>query len=294
MLTSHSENNAGNCPAQIDVKVLEGALMRKQFASEFTITDFKESRHQQLAISVSTPSIVPSNGVQSHEITVLEASNPTPVASAIAAQLAIELRSQCFEPRMVRWNSIGEENVGNDCVSLVELDTPLFENIDEEDFIKAKNIISQAPSLLWVTSLESPAEALSFGMARSIRNEMAAKRFRTLSIQRNSKESPDRVAQLLTRLITSSTPDSEFVEVNGVLQICRVVEDKSTEEDLARMMAEERERIESIPLEEAQGPQKLAIKAQGMLDSICLEPDDSQGRLADDEVLIEVKATGLK
>ena len=294
MLISHSENNARKCPAQIDVKFLEGALIRKQFALEFTITDFNESRHQQLAISVSTPSIVSSNGVQSHEIMILEASNPTRAASAIAAQLAVELQCQSFEPKMVRWNAVSEENTGTDCVSLVELDTPLFENLDEEDFIKAKHIISQASSLLWVTSLESPAEALSFGMARSIRNEMAAKRLRTLSIQRNSMESPNKVAQLLTRLITSSTLDSEFIEVNGVLQICRVVEDKTTDEDLARMMAEGRERIESIPLEEAQGPQKLAIKSQGMLDSICLEPDDSQGRLADDEVLIEVKATGLK
>ena len=294
MLTSHSEKNARNCPAQLNVKMLESALMQKQFTPEFTITNFKGSRHQQLAVSISTPSNVPSNGVQSHEIIILEASNPTRAASAIAAQLAIELQSQAFEPRIVRWDSFSEEAAGTDCVSLVELDMPLFENLDEEDFVKAKNIISQASSLHWVTSLESPAQALSFGMARSIRNEMATKRFRTISIQRTSMESPNRVAQLLTRLVKSSTPDSEFVEVGGVLQICRVVEDKTTGEDLARMMTEGRERIESIPLEEAQGPQKLAIKVPGMLDTICLEPDDPQVGLADDEVLIDVKATGLK
>ena len=268
--------------------------MRKKFAPEFIITDFKDSQCQQLAISISTPSVISSNGIQSHDITILEASNPTAEASSIAAQLAIELESQCFKPRIVRWDSMSEETAGNDCVSLVEIDTPLFEDIEEEDFVKAKHIISQASSLLWVTSLESPAGALSFGMARSIRNEMPAKRFRTLSIQRTTMGFPDRVSLLLARLVTSSTPDSEFVEDNGVLQICRVAEDRSMNEDLARMSTETRERIALIPLEEAPGPQKLAVKAQGMLDSICLESDDIYGHLADDEVLIEVKATGLK
>ena len=131
-------------------------------------------------------------------------------------------------------------------------------------------------------------------MARSIRNETSGKRFRTLSIKEKSMGSPERVAPLLTRLIASSTPDSEFVENDGVLQICRVVEDVSMNEEMARMMTEVRERIESIPFEQVQGPQKLAIKAQGMLDSICLEPDDIQGQIEDDEVVIEVRATCLK
>lgn len=268
--------------------------MQKHFAPEFIITDFKDSQCQQLAISISTPGVISSHSVQSHDITILEASNPSAEASAIAAHLAVELQSQSFKPRIVKWDLISQEDAENDCVSLIEIDAPLFENIEEEDFVKAKHIISQASSLLWVTSLESPAGALSFGMARSIRNEMPAKRFRTLSIQKNTKEFPNRVSLLITRLVISSTPDSEFVENNGVLQISRVVEDRSMNEDLARMVTETRERIALIPLEEAPGPQKLAVKAQGMLDSICLESDDIYGHLADDEVLIEVKATGLK
>lgn len=43
----------------------------------------------------------------------------------------------------------------------MELDTPLFEIIDEEDFVEPKNIISKASSLHWITSLNNSAQALS-------------------------------------------------------------------------------------------------------------------------------------
>ncbi|MCJ1354257.1 MAG: hypothetical protein MMC33_004244 [Icmadophila ericetorum] len=287
------ESSTRNRLAQIDSKMLEGILAQKKFTPEFLITDFKDSRHQQLSISVSTHGAVLQTDTQGREIAILEAPNPTHAASAMAAQLAIELESRSFKPMRVGWDSDIGEITGRDCVSLIELDTPFLEDLGEKDFVRTKQIVSDASSLLWVTSLESPAAALSAGMARSIRNETSGKRFRTLSIKEKSMGSPERVAPLLTRLIASSTPDSEFVENDGVLQICRVVEDVSMNEEMARMMTEVRERIESIPFEQVQGPQKLAIKAQGMLDSICLEPDDIQGQIEDDEVVIEVRATGL-
>lgn len=275
-------------------KELNDELIQQGFAPPFSITASEDSRHEQLSVSVSSLNVKPEvNGVSSHEVAILEASNPSDAAIAVANQLAAELEQSSFKPKRLRWGSNFEDFSGKDCVSLVELDTPLLESIAKEDFLGLQQIVGHASDLLWVTSSGSPGTALSTGMARSIRNEIPSKCFRTLSIQKQSIQSPERVAPLILKLIASSTPEFEFLEKDGILHKCRVVEDGFMSEEMARMRAEERERMESIPLDQAQGPHKLAVKSQGMLDSLCLEPDDAQEQIGDDEVVMDVKATGL-
>ena len=48
---------------------------------------------------------------------------------------------------------VDEGSAGADCVSSMELDTFLIENIDKQGFIKVKDNISKASSLRWFTSL---------------------------------------------------------------------------------------------------------------------------------------------
>ena len=276
-------------------EVLEGILKQQGFTPQFRIAGSEDTRHEQLSVSVSCLNVSAQvNGVCTPEVAILEASNPSDAARTVANQLATELEQSSYKPKRLKWGSNLEGFSGKNCVSLVELDTPLLENIAEQDFLRLKQIVGHASDLLWVTSLGSPGTALSTGMARSIRNELPSKGFRTLSIQPKSIRSPERVSPLILKLIASSTPEFEFLEKDGILHKCRVVEDGSMSEEMERMRAGERERVESIPLEQAQGPHKLAVKAQGMLDSLCLEPDDAQGQIESDEVVIDVKATGLK
>lgn len=198
-------------------------------------------------------------------------------------------------PKRVRWRTDLEDLNDKECICLMELEKPLLEDIGDEDFAKIQKLVSSPLRLLWVTSLDTPAGALAVGMARSIRNEIAGKQFRTVSIQDKSTGTLENLTQLLVQLAITPTIDSEFLEEDGVLKTCRLIEDASLDEIVSQTRAEGKDRIESVPLEKAIGPQKLAIQNQGMLDSICLEADDLAAMaLGDDEVEIEVKATGLK
>ena len=56
-----------------------------------------------------------------------------------------------------------------------------------------------------------------------------------------------------------------------------------------------KDKVDLMPLQQVVCPSKLSIRAQGMLDTLCVEMDDtSASDLGDDELEIEVKATGLE
>ena len=272
----------------------ESTLVQHGFVPQFLVTGPEDEIARDIGISVSKLGTSVPTDVERGQVAILEARSPTDPARAVADQLAAELEKNSFKPQRIRWGSNLDKFQGEFCVSLVELDTPMLENVGEEDFLSVKQLIRHASGLIWVTSLNSPAGALSVGMARSIRNELPGKSFRVLSVQPESVEVPNRIAPLLMRLLVSTTSESEFLEKDGVAHICRVVEDGFMSEQMARTRAEQKERLEPFPLEEVRGPHKLAIRAQGTLDSLCIESDDAQAQIADDEVVIAVRATGLK
>ena len=247
-----------------------------------------------MSVVVATPKVSIQNGVGHHEVVILEPPESSPAIDALALQLSLNLENHMIVPKRTRWGQQVDYGHG-EFISLIELSKPLLDNISDEDFTAIQKLMSSPSKLLWVTSLDTPAGALAAGMARSIRNEIAGKQFRTLSVQESSMKTTERLAQLIAQLAISQPTDSEFLEEDGVLKTCRVVEDAGFDDQVSHTLVEAKDRIESIPLEQAVGAQKLAIYNIGMLDSICLEKDDHAAMaLANDEVEIEVKATGLK
>ena len=281
-------------PVLADIKALEGMLSHHGLATEFSLPDFESAESQRLSAVVATPRVTIQNGVRHHEIIILEPSEPSQAIDDLAAQLSLNLESHMITPRRMRWGKHLDFSQG-EIICLMELAKPLLDVVRKEDFATIQEIVSNPSKLLWVAPLSIPAGALAAGMARSVRNEVAGKQFRTLSVEKHTTETNERLARLVTQLAITPTADSEFREEDGVLKICRVVEDEVFDEWVSQTLIEGKERIESIALEEAVGAQKLAIHNIGMLDSICLEPDDhATSMLADDEVEVEVKASGLK
>lgn len=276
-------------------KALETLLKRHDFAPDFIAADFEDARYQQLSVIIATANKSPESKAQDHEITILEASNPSHSSQNLAGRLAFELEANSIKTRRLIWNANSLDLEGKSCISLIELETSILQRLGEGDFTAIKQIILRSSSLLWITALNNPAEGLASGMARSIRNEVPGIQFRTLSVPSKSLDSPDQLAPLIGKLATTSTSDDEFLEKDGVLEISRVVEDAHMNEEWSRRLTEGKEKIEFVPLEQVGSPQKLAIRAQGMLDTLCLEADEeTTSDLEKDEVEIEVKATGLK
>ena len=233
--------------------------------------------------------------MQDHEITILETSHPSQASHILATRLAFDLENASVRTRRLKWNTNISGIKAKDCISLLELDTPFLQGLGEDDFEVVKQLILQSSSLLWITALDGPAGGIASGMARSIRNEVPGIKFRTVSVQAASLDSPNQLAPLLGNLALTSTSDDEFLEKDGILEIGRVVEDPSMNREMSRWFAKGKNKIESAPLEQTDGPQKLNIRVQGMLDTMCLETDeDAIKGLGNDEVEIEVKATGLK
>ena len=267
-------------------------LARRGLATEFFVPDFESPELHHLGLIIATSQKAIQNGVRRHEIVILEPPAYSREIDAIASQLSLSLESHMIIPTRLRW---GEDVGDRECICLIDLADPLLENIDTEDFTRIQSLVSSPSKLIWVASASTPAGALAIGMARSIRNEVAGKQLYTLSVQEKSMETPETLAQVLTQLVTNPTKDSEFLEEDGLLKTCRVVEDPHLDAEMSLTLAEKKDRIEADRLDNAIGAQKLAVLDQGTLDSVCLETDDIAATgLADDEVEIEVRATGLK
>ena len=260
-----------------------------------SVADFEDSLYQQLSVTIATRGVSLENGTSDHEITILEALNPSMASRNLASRLAISLKDYAIKAKRTKWSPHLATMKTKECISLLELDAPFLLSLGNDDFASLQQVIIQCSSLLWITALDDPAAHLVSGMARSIRNEMPGKRFRTLSLRSKSLDSPDRLAELVCRLATTTTADDEFQEEDGVLNICRVVNSTSMTEEISRLLTPNKDIIDLLPLKQADGPQKLAIRAQGMLDTVCVEMDDTTtSNLENDELELEVKATGLK
>ena len=274
---------------------MDATLKRNNLHAEFGVSDFEDARYQHLSLAVATNSEPIEQDFQNREIVILEASKPSERSSSLATRLIHELESRNIKTSRLVWDQKNFNATEKECISLMELEVSFLEDLSEADFNAVKSIILESAYLIWVTALDGPAGAVASGMARSIRNEIPGKLFRSLQVQNKSLDSPDELAFLIGQLATTTSPDDEFREDAGVLQVCRVVQDAPMNEDIAQLLVESKENVENMALEQADGPQMLAIRAQGMLDTLCVGDDDVAGsELGIDEVEIQVKATGLK
>lgn len=275
-------------------KTLKVLLQKNDFEFDFAIADSRDRRNRELSVTVATANPGTNGIYQKHPVTVLEPLNPSENVLALVSQLEAELASQDVVTRRLTWSpDVATQNVSH-CISLLELDTAFIITLTKSEFAALQKLILRFENMLWVTGIDDPAASLANGMFRSIRNEVVGKQLRTLNL-RSSLRTRAQLGTLIAKLATSSTMDEEFMEERGLLNICRYVKDIPMNEEISSLLEGEKETVDIIPLKEASGPQKLAIRTQGMLDTLCFESDDlTTNTIGDDELDIEVKATGLK
>ena len=229
------------------------------------------------------------------DIIIIEAHYPSESSRLLCTRLTDELESNKISVKRRSWGPNIPDLAGKDSIAVVDLHECLLFDATEEDFNTLKRLILQSSSLMWISTASDPAGDLAAGMMRSIRNEIPGKNLRTLKVSHDALVRPDHTAMLIRNLLVRSTMDSEFVEEDRVLKVCRIVEDESMNKDMSKWIAQQEESIEESPLKEAQGPQKLALGMQGMLDTLYLEFDDKAERpIEGDEVEIQVRMTAMK
>ena len=233
--------------------------------------------------------------IQSCHYTILEAASPTILSQAFASQLEMWLNSESITTDRMTWTHEISNLKDIHCICLMELENAFLAGMAAGDFATLKQCILRSASLLWVTAGDDPKSDLVLGLARTIRNEIPGKAFRTLRLQSLSLSSISRLSEIVGKIATTSTFDNEIDEENGALKVSRLVEDTTMIKDMSDWMtvAEDCEGIRST--QQVCRSLKLTVPTPGALDALCLEKDDIyQNDLGPDEVEIEVKATGLK
>jgi zearalenone synthase (highly reducing iterative type I polyketide synthase) len=264
----------------------QGLLQSYGLQVQFTSSTLKSS------LTVGNVPSTENETVVADEIIILEGTNPTPASQALAAEISDRLQAASIaSTRMILADPLANLK-GKRCISLLELESSILEDLSQGGFESVKEIILSASNLLWFVGFKGPAASLITGLARSIRNEIAGLELCTLLAPVSAFESQSALVSAIITVATSSIRDNELRAENGVLQVSRLVEEEALSNAIAGLQRGEKV---LTPLSQTVRPQKLVIQNPGLLDSLCFELDGSlEKELGDDEIEIEVRASGVK
>jgi hypothetical protein len=274
-------------------------LLHKAHMETMVIHNVEETQSQQLNLVIAKKTEVSHvNGTtetSGHEhVMLIQVADPSEAAQAIASDLAASLERSGYTAIPFIWGSDMSHLSGKSCISLVELETPLLRDLTDKDFASVQQLVLGASNILWVVGFDDPSAAMVDGLARTVRNETPGLSFRTFHAEEQYSSSAS-LGDLIGRVFSSTTEDDEFLVRGHLLHVSRIEEDEALNEQINDILPDAQERISSMPLGQAQYPTKLCIRNPGMLDSLCLEPDDLPGtKLEDNFIEIQVKATVLK
>ena len=263
--------------------------------AKLLFNDSEQPKSQRFGLIVAANKPLP-NGVNAgDEIVLVEASKPSKSATALTSQIASVLEKYSFKTSRFTWGNDVSTLKDKTCVLLAELETSLLFDLSKQHFESMKQLVLEAKSLLWVSALDGPEGSIVTGMARSARNEIPGMVFRTLQMDSKSLSSPEVYAPLVAKLVEHVSADQEFKIEDGVIKTGRLEEAVALNEEIGRLLPQTSQKIDMMPLGQAPGPQKLAIRNPGMLDTVCFDKDDLPNTpLGDDQVEINVKASGIK
>ena len=196
---------------------------------------------------------------------------------------------------------------GKLCIVLCEATRPFLSDPSPEEFEATKRILTSAAGVLWVTrgariSSQSPASSLIAGLARTVRSEYGSVNIVLLDLDTDqpfpSIATMDTVLSLFARHFGANSRltddmDFEYVQRGGRILVPRMIPSAIVNRRI--------ESATSHPTPETQDfrqsgrPLVMEVGTPGLLDTIRFVDDDRiDDALLDDQVEIEVKATGFK
>ena len=186
---------------------------------------------------------------------------------------------------------------------VLAMENSFLSSIDEIGLKHMQVLFSTARGILWVSrgaSSQNPEANMFAGFSRCLRKENAGLRLVTLDLDGQDRLSDDRVRDTICRVFkhtfgsgsSAFGADVEFLEVNGVLQVPRVVGNQEKDEYIVR---ETHPSVpEPQPFVQEGRPLTLKLGQAGQLDSIFFQDDNIlKHKIAKDEVEISVKSTGM-
>ncbi|ROV92576.1 hypothetical protein VMCG_08954 [Cytospora schulzeri] len=231
------------------------------------------------------------------DFVIIEPSAPSSAIKSFSSALQKALEDECYKSVATAWDELSiqgtDETEGKTFISLVELETPLLDNLSESDFDKVKKLVSNCERILWLTGSHNPSMAVVDGLSRTARNENASLKFQVLHLLSNADTALQHGPSLAIRLATSSTKDDEFRERDGLLNVSRFYNSAAGNEAV-RYCLEDSVRVQTLKDKDTPEALRITIGKPGLLDSLAFIHDERfDATLGEMEIEVDVKATGV-
>lgn len=188
-------------------------------------------------------------------------------------------------------------------ISLLELGSSFFEQIDEDRWSAFKSLVTSTASILWVTQADSTSNKIAelgmvTGLGRAIRSENMDSQFIQLALEPSGSgyhvvEQVLKIHRTLLNAPPEMLAEHEFQEKSGRLCIGRLAEAGPLNQDLHQDMNV----LKAVPTPFGIDPERrleLAIETPGLLNTLQFRDDRLHDKpLGPTDVEIEVKASGV-
>lgn len=270
-------------------------LSRNGLSNSFATCDTDGGQSPQVELLVACTKADANGHLEAQEVVIIEPPNASSQVRDISAQLSASFDEHAIRATSITWGSDVSGLKDKSCISLLEIERPLLQDLAESDFHCLKTVITDTREVFWVVGFKGPGSGIVNGLARVVRNEIPGLHFRTLIADLTASSSRADFGSLITRAFKSKSADDEFRIDDGIINVSRIKVDSTMNQEVQDLLPNAPDRIERMPLGKADGPQKLSIQTPGMLDSLCFESDNlPQTELEDDQIEIDVKATAIK
>jgi NADPH:quinone reductase-like Zn-dependent oxidoreductase len=271
---------------------------------DLTFRDHDDPELFSVSLMVSTNLPLPDPSLP-RKVVIVEPKEASSDIRQLSATLVKSLKSSGVEVKTTDLKNLVSLNIADQtCLSLLESESPVFPDISSEDFEAVKHLILNFDSTLWVTrgaKMETtcPEANMIAGLGRTIRGERPTTQLFTLDLDPaqaiNSKSSETAIFKILrtsTEGKTADIPDWEYSVRDDKICIQRLDPDVVLDDILAASTSDPLPIM--LPFKQPGRALALSIRSPGMLDTFEFIDDEKYAEaLADDEVEIEVKATGM-
>lgn len=198
-----------------------------------------------------------------------------------------------------------EDLVGRTCISLLEAEEPLLNNLDSDTFQAVQELITGSDSLLWVTGdpLTQPEFQMATGLIRTVRWELDRNNLNlvTLSLDREAAATAEGNVDAIFRVfehqylrhgVDPGGSNAEYRVRRRVIETNHIVKDKSASTALQTHF--ERPKAILQQWDTIERPVRL-VNPQAGVDSLVWTTDEDLARqpLTAHEIEIDVRAVGL-
>ncbi|KAJ5894604.1 hypothetical protein N7495_006295 [Penicillium taxi] len=298
--SSESYRTLGPC---IDTRQWNELLLQTGFSGlDVILPDFDGSISHEYALMVSTAVDEPTKVAPVSKIEIVYNS-----VEPMQQELALSLVKYCGTISTSAICSSVEEAISHRSddsllkIFLLELEGPIFSDIQPELFSQLQLLLSSTTRVLWINQgggilASQPHAHLTEGLFRVLMTENSNRDLHLLSLEPtnvlNGRQN-DHIARIVKLLLSTAAPDAEmeYMERDGLLHSPRLISSQTLNDSISLMSSSYQRQMQEF---DYQTPLQLNADSPGLLNGFeFVENAILHSPLQPDEIEIEVKCAGV-